>query len=84
MTKIKVDIKKIDEVDDDMMIVLYCRKPMRRNVPWSLSGEELERNNVQFRIDSEQHRQDMKEYKKEIHKIHIGHALLIQDQEVKD
>lgn len=83
MSKIKVDIKKIDEVGDDIMIVLYCRKPMQRNVPWSLRGEDLERN-VQFRIDSEQHRQDMKEYKKEAHKIHIGHALLIQDQEVKE
>lgn len=79
MTKIKVDIKKIDEVGDDMMIVLYCHKPEQKSVPWSHGPEELERSNLQFQTNAEQHRQDMKEYKKEIHKIHIGSALLIQD-----
>jgi hypothetical protein len=84
MTKMVVDIKKIDEVGDDMMIVLYCRKPEQKNIPWSHGREELDRNNAQFEINSKQHQEDMKEYKKEIHKIHIGHALLIQDFEVKD
>ena len=79
MSKIKVDIKKIDEVGDDMMIVLYCHKPEQKSVPWSHGCEELKRSNLQFQINSEQQHQDMKEYKKEIHKIHIGHALLIQD-----
>lgn len=84
MTKIVVDIKKIDEVGDDMMIVLYCRKPKQKNVPWSHGREELDRNNAQFMIDSKQHQEDMKEYKKETRKIHAGHALLIQDLEPKD
>ena len=84
MTKLAVDIKKIDEVGDDMMIELYCHKPEQKSVSWSVGLEELDRNNSQFQTDSKQHQQNMKEYKKEIHKIHIGHALLIQDQDVKE
>lgn len=83
MTKIVLDIKNISEVGDEMMIVLYCRKPERKSVPWSHGREELDRNNAQFKIDSKQHREDMKEYKKEMHKIHLGHALLFQDFEVE-
>ena len=79
-----MDIKKIDEVGDDMMIELYCHKPEQKSVSWSHGREELERNNLQYQTNAKQHQQDTKEYKKEIHKIHIGHALLIQDQEVKE
>jgi hypothetical protein len=84
MTKIIVDIKNIDEVCDDTMLVLYCRKPERKSIPWSRGREELDRNNAQFEVDSKQYQEDLKEYRKEIHKIHIGHAILIQDFEVKD
>lgn len=86
MTKLIVDIKRIEEIGDTMAVYLHCRKPKQKTIPWSHGRKELDRNNLQFEIDSKQHQEDMGEYKKELYKLHVGKAILTQNEggEIKE
>jgi len=76
-----VEIKQIVEEDGDVFLVIRCLKPQQKNTPTSHGRKELEESNMLFQKYAEEHRQEMKAYKRRMFFIHLGPAKLHQDGE---
>ncbi len=76
-----VEIKRISHEGDEVRLVVRCCKPQRKVIPWSNGREELDKNNMLFEEYSEEHRQEMEEFRKRTLKLHLGKAQLVQDGE---
>ena len=78
----KVEIKQISVGSEGTVrLLLQCCEPQRKETPFSNGREELDRNNELFQEYAEEHRQEMKEFRKRTLKLHLGKAQLIQDGE---
>jgi hypothetical protein len=78
--KMKVEIIEIREEKADVLLLVRCCRPHQKDTPFSKGREELDKNNELFKENAERYRQEMKEFRKRTLLLHLGHALLIQDE----
>ncbi len=77
-----VKILEIREEKADVLLFIRCCKPHQKDTPFSKGREELYRNNELFQKYADEHRHEMREFRKRTQKLHLGDAQLLQDGEV--
>jgi hypothetical protein len=75
----RVEIKDIaEEINGDVLLLIRCCPPRRKQTPISNGREELDQNNKLFKEYAKEYRQGMKEFRERTQTLHLGEAKLYQ------
>ena len=78
----RVEIKDIaEEANGDVLLLIRCCPPRRKQTPISKGREDLKQNNNLFKEYAKVYRQEMKEFRDRTRKLHLGEATLYQGSE---